>query len=720
MKKKKIILTILLFLPTLFISFVLIYTYARIILTFPKTNIFNAHGTATSVKPKEEKTDNIFLENNKEKSSLEKYFTVVADLLGVTDNMSFYYRDLNQQLDITFDADRSWIPASVIKAFLVPVAFKQRQLGLINFDQRLIIKKENVVPTELEEYDFPPLREGTRATIRELIDAMIIQSDNTAYNTLLDILDRRNISATLKEIGLTDTVVGEKINLDDDQYQKDLQALGRQPNKTTAKDFATLFIMLYNNTLPNSDEILSIFKKQQVNYMIPVLLPENTVIAHKTGELPPYYHDGGIIYKPREPFVLTVFTNHGDPSVVSQLAKAAYFKNVGILNSFLKNSSTTSTVGFKSHVIKKFALENIENNVLGIKIKKNYIHLTAADFGITTQDLSIDREDSETVPFAHITPENIFYPLKRLWEDWEIHHARTNQQKTDIYLHHALNRVAEIKTELKNDNITDISYLLNECNKDLQEAIMIIKNTEVPDIEIIYVKQINDLLYATLGANTKYIKEGEIPQFIDKVYSFYQDNKTKIIDLVKNQGIENPFFYEPFIGKIKEKNNDTLIISLQNGSSKTVHIFDTTQVRGFHKTSMETTHSFTPGSRVAVVGEYTDNGEIIPLFILKDLPDNFPQKVEGMIIEINTDQNTMKVQDASGAIHTVFIDDSTILKARDTDVTIGGITTGSQVVAFGEFVKETSQLHATTVTIAANGSGRNEQIEIITTPASAR
>lgn len=266
-----------------------------------------------------------------EQLNLQNLLQKEIDTLGASYNVSLYYKNLKGGYEITIDPERSWNPASTIKAYVLVEAFRQRDLGLINFDSRITIKDENVVPTELEAKGYQPLRAGVKATIRELLNAMIVQSDNSAFNTLIDVLDRRNISVSLRKLGLNDTVVGEKLSLNSDQYDKDASVPGRQPNKTTVHDFGRLFVNLYEGKIADSEEILAIFKQQKINDAIPSLLPQDIEIAHKTGTLPPYYHDGGIVYKPNDPFILVVFTNTGSPDVIARLAKVAYYKTRDVL-----------------------------------------------------------------------------------------------------------------------------------------------------------------------------------------------------------------------------------------------------------------------------------------------------------------------------------------------------------------------------------------------------
>jgi len=250
---------------------------------------------------------------------------------GVQDNVSVYYKNISSAYEVRINADRSWIPASTVKAFALLEAFRQKRERIINFDSRVTIDQQNVVPTELESQDYQALRAGSRATIRELVYAMITQSDNTAFNTLLDILDRRNITATLRKLGLEHTVVGEKLSLNDAQYAIDLHVPGRQPNRTTARDFGHIFEILSTKQVQDADEMLTILKQQKLNDMIPALLPPDVPIAHKTGTWSPYYHDGGIVYKPNDPYIIAIFTNTDNANVIAKLSKIAYDKNRNVL-----------------------------------------------------------------------------------------------------------------------------------------------------------------------------------------------------------------------------------------------------------------------------------------------------------------------------------------------------------------------------------------------------
>ncbi len=295
---------------------------------------FNKQSTdAANVVVKSPKTGDLPKATKRENEKLQQELLDFLASRGAVDNVSIFYRNLAKGYEISIAGDRSWVPASTAKAFVLVEAFRQKQLGLVNFDQRVVIKKENVVPTELESNDYQPLREGNRATIRELVYTMAVQSDNTALNTLFDVLDRRNINNTLKKYGIDNTVVGEKLNLDGNQLAIDKEVQGRQENKTTAADLANLFTLLYKKSIPGSDEILTILKQQKFKDMIPSLIPQDVLIAHKTGFSSPYFHDAGIIFKQNEPFVLVVMTNLDGPHTIAEISKICYFKSAKSLES---------------------------------------------------------------------------------------------------------------------------------------------------------------------------------------------------------------------------------------------------------------------------------------------------------------------------------------------------------------------------------------------------
>ena len=83
-------------------------------------------------------------------------------------------------------------------------------------------------------------------------------------------------------------------------------------NFTTADDFSHILELTYKGENVNktySNMMMDILKKQQVKGRLDLYLPEETVIAHKTGDLDSLEHDGGIVYLPDREYIICVLTN---------------------------------------------------------------------------------------------------------------------------------------------------------------------------------------------------------------------------------------------------------------------------------------------------------------------------------------------------------------------------------------------------------------------------
>ena len=109
---------------------------------------------------------------------------------------------------------------------------------------------------------------------------MIILSDNTATNVLIDRLGIDEINKTIKNLGLKNTILSRKM------YDMESKKLGNE-NYFSLSDMAIILESIHNETLISqsvSKEIKTIMKEQQINHKIPYYIPEDVTILHKTGE----------------------------------------------------------------------------------------------------------------------------------------------------------------------------------------------------------------------------------------------------------------------------------------------------------------------------------------------------------------------------------------------------------------------------------------------------
>lgn len=634
---------------------------------------------------------------------LKKYFTVEAAILGASDNVSLDFQNLDGSLEVVINPTRSWIPASTIKSFVLVEVFNQVRQGLISFDQTITIRPENVVSTALETEEFPRLREGTRVTIRQLAEAMIIQSDNTAYNSLLDILDRRSINNTLQSFGLTETVVGEKLNLDDSRYQLDAKIPGHQFNTITVKDYVSLFSLLANNKIPGSAEMLAIFKRQKFNDMIPALLPKSVAVAHKTGVWAPIYHDGGVVYKLDEPFILGVFSNANDPSINARLARVAYFQNSDAVGVSMERESEPKKDSYYPVITLAKAPSDQELKVLGTETSSKFPEVTAADLGITSQDLTTGVDDSKNIRPAIVFPGSWLYLVKRGWENLQLALARSSSEKVSLLLNISHARLSEIKA-LGGANRPDfVSLLVSDEQSSLLQAAGLAKSASNFKPQLAQVKQLSDLSFAVAGDSLDKARGKDKEKLIDRLFESIEKNQKEIAPIVRKSLPTSPF-NQPLVGTVKEVKDNKVTVVFTDGRTRTILVTPTTPSRTFGQKSLdrEGKVSVAVGSKIAVVGETTKTDEIIPSFILRDVPKEVPEKKEGIVTKIDLQKSSLEVKQTDGEKATVLVDQKTVIKGRDTDVSLTGIKAGSAVIISG------SKDKATTITVVKNSSGKDE------------
>lgn len=129
-------------------------------------------------------------------------------------------------------------------------------------------------------------------TVAGCLQPMIVVSDNACGAQLGDLLNWGSQDSSLHNQGYNGTT------------------LAGLPH-TSSNDVALLFARLYAGKLlspASNDAFLKLLKAQQINNRLPMGLPDNTVIAHKTGDLYGYMHDAGIIYGGKTDYVVSIMT----------------------------------------------------------------------------------------------------------------------------------------------------------------------------------------------------------------------------------------------------------------------------------------------------------------------------------------------------------------------------------------------------------------------------
>jgi beta-lactamase class A len=226
---------------------------------------------------------------------------------------------------LSFGADRKVVSASTIKTPIMLTALDLVQRGKLSLEQRVAVPLSEILD-DTAVFDM-----GQKdATLEELLTWMIINSDNTSTNVLIEFLGTIAINSYCGTLGLKDTVVERKM-LDWGAIKA-----GRN-NYTSADDQLIVFSKLYHASVLTPELCrlaLSILKRQRdFGLALRYLCSADITFAHKTGGLDYLEHDTGIFYLPGHDYYFGCFVtdsmsetdeNPVAKRLIGRLSKAVY------------------------------------------------------------------------------------------------------------------------------------------------------------------------------------------------------------------------------------------------------------------------------------------------------------------------------------------------------------------------------------------------------------
>lgn len=211
--------------------------------------------------------------------------------------------------------------ASVIKLPIMVEVHAQAAEGRLSMEETIpLTEADKVGGSGVLQF----LQAGLALPVRDLVVLMIIVSDNTAANILLDRVGVASVNRRMADYGLTATKVFRKAFADRAEVDPDEEALYGF-GVTTPHDMLALLKRIATDQAVSPTvcgEMVETMRAQQVRLMLPRRLPfdrDTITIAHKTGEttmLRPdpsgvrrhVRHDVGIVDTPRGRYLIGVFT----------------------------------------------------------------------------------------------------------------------------------------------------------------------------------------------------------------------------------------------------------------------------------------------------------------------------------------------------------------------------------------------------------------------------
>jgi len=234
---------------------------------------------------------------------------VRAEVAQFKGKVSLFAKNLDTGALYELGADDRVQTASTIKLAIMVEAFARVSEGKAKWTDELVLTKEKKVGGSgiLAEFG-----DGLRLTFRDGVTMMMIMSDNTATNLVIDVLTADAINARMESLGFKETrlmrrVFGGGESAEGKKEENKRFGLGR----TTPREMVTLMEKLERGEIISpaaSKEMIELMKREQGTNGI---WREQWRVAKatKSGALDALRSNVGIIYHPRGRIALAISCN---------------------------------------------------------------------------------------------------------------------------------------------------------------------------------------------------------------------------------------------------------------------------------------------------------------------------------------------------------------------------------------------------------------------------
>ncbi len=218
-------------------------------------------------------------------------------------SISLYFRNMRNGPWFGINEKSEYAPASLMKLPIAISYLKWVEIDPSIWDKKLIgvyetSSTQNISPTE-------HISEWSGYTIDELIRYALVYSDNDANRTLMNNISPENLFRVFRELWIP--IIQELEEWKDDYI--------------SVKEYASFFRILYNASYlsrSSSEYLLTVMSESEYKRWIWKPIPADTAVSHKfwerwyidstTGEMNYEFHDCGIVYYEKYPYLLCVMT----------------------------------------------------------------------------------------------------------------------------------------------------------------------------------------------------------------------------------------------------------------------------------------------------------------------------------------------------------------------------------------------------------------------------
>jgi len=238
---------------------------------------------------------------------------VAAIAAGVDGVLGYAILDLTSGDRLGHLDGETFPTASTIKLAIVYELFKQAEERTIALDERLTLDRSKAVGGSgvLQQLGTPTL------SIRDYATLMVMLSDNTATNVLIDRLGMENVNRRLRAEGLSATRLR--------RHMMDAEAARRGDENVSSPAELVRLLEIINATQPEAVDLLKKSKESRLRRG----LPAGVETADKPGELAGVRVDAGVVFARNRPYIVCVMaaflkSEAEGEHAIEEISRAAY------------------------------------------------------------------------------------------------------------------------------------------------------------------------------------------------------------------------------------------------------------------------------------------------------------------------------------------------------------------------------------------------------------
>jgi beta-lactamase class A len=277
--------------------------------------------------------------------------------------VGIFVRNVETGAEVSINADEQFAMASTYKVAIMVQVFHEVEAGRLSLDQCIpLADRDRRLGSGLLMF----MNSGLNPTVHDLLLLMITVSDNEATDLLLKRVGAKNVTATLRQLGIrdmrvdrsTEELIGDWLTAADPRLRgvsgSELVANPERLSKLTGGqtaiadrafvddprdhtspramgDLLTKIVLFQAASEKSCRDMLDIMQQQQLRTRIHRYL-ENVKIASKNGTIGYVTNDVGVLYAGKQHVVLSIYTVKANSEVtteqaeerIGRIARAAY------------------------------------------------------------------------------------------------------------------------------------------------------------------------------------------------------------------------------------------------------------------------------------------------------------------------------------------------------------------------------------------------------------